>query len=280
MARLLAILMLFAAAPAWAGVEFGARLEQSFWTVSSAPDACELRHEIPRYGVARFHARAGHELAFRLDTDLSGASGRTARLVLVPPNWRHDLRPRHLADVGSEARVLSLDRATTLELYHALETGYQLSVEHPAPGAGGFQVVAAVSTVRFRDVLADFVRCRDGMIQLDFRPVAEWRVHFETNLSRLDAPAHETLREVLNAWRAQRHLRVIVAGHADVRGGDAINDPLSRRRAEAVRTFLDVYGIPRNRIELRSFGSTWPLDPNDGEAAWALNRRATVWLAP
>ncbi|HSP00252.1 MAG TPA: OmpA family protein, partial [Thioalkalivibrio sp.] len=120
--------------------------------------------------------------------------------------------------------------------------------------------------------MADFSACRDRMIRLDFQPVSQWRVHFDTNLSRLDPGAHETLRQVLEAWRGQRDLRVIVAGHADERGGDQINNPLSRRRADAVRTFLDVYGIPRNRIEVRSFGSTWPLDPGDDESAWSRNR--------
>lgn len=268
------------AAPALASVEFGARLEQARWTLSAAPDACEMVHEIPRYGIARFHARTGSELGFSLDTDLSGASGRPARLVLVPPGWRHDLLPRPLMEVASEAKSLSLERAAALDLYHALEAGYQLSVEHSAPGQGAFQVVAAVSPVRFREVMADFQQCRDGMVQLDFRPVADWRVHFDTNQSRLDARAHETLRQVIASWRERRDLRVIVGGHADVRGGDAINDPLSRRRAEAVRTYLEVYGIPRNRIEVRSFGSSWPADPGDGESAWARNRRATVWLAP
>jgi len=279
MARFLLVLLILAAAPVWAGVEFGARLEQSAWTLNGSREACELVHEIPRYGVARFHERSGYPLGFTLDTDLSGASGRSARLVLVPPNWRHDLRPRGLGERSSDASALSLDTATALELYHALEAGYQLSVEHQAPGQGGFQVAAAISPVRFREVMADFSACRDRMIRLDFQPVSRWRVHFDTNQSRLDPGAHETLRQVLEAWRGQRDLRVIVAGHADERGGDQINNPLSRRRADAVRTFLDVYGIPRNRIEVRSFGSTWPLEPGDDESAWSRNRRATVWLA-
>jgi sodium-type flagellar protein MotY len=308
--------LLLVASPVLAGVEFAARLEQSVWTVSNAPDRCEMIHPIPRYGVARFEALRGHPLGFRLDTDLSGASGETARLVLVPPAWRHDLEPRSFGEAPSEARALRLDAAGALELYHALEAGYQLSVEHVAPGRGGLQVAAAISPVRFRQVMIEFQQCRDRMAGLDFpaishvagsadlqrvagraagpdippvagrmvgpdfQPVAEWRVHFETNLSRLDALGHETLRQVIAAWQRQRGLRVIVAGHADVRGGDVINDPLSRRRAEAVHTFLRVYGIPRDRIEVRSFGHKWPLDPGDGEAAWALNRRAMVWLAP
>jgi sodium-type flagellar protein MotY len=279
MVRLLALALLLFAAPTLGSVEFAARLEHARWTLSAAPDACELVHEIPRYGTARFHVRSGHELGFRLDTNLSGASGGPARLVLVPPGWRHDLRPRSLLEVASEARSLSLEQVGALDLYHALEAGYQLSVEHSSPGGGGFQVVAAVSPVRFRQVMADFQHCRDGMVELDFHPVFDWRVHFETNQSRLDEQAHQVLRQVIDAWRNQRDLRVIVAGHADVRGGDVINAPLSSRRAEAVSTFLDVYGIPRNRIEVRSFGSSWPADPGDGESAWARNRRATVWLA-
>jgi hypothetical protein len=65
-----------------------------------------------------------------------------------------------------------------------------------------------------------------------------------------------------------------------VRGADAVKDSLLRRHAEAVRAFLEVYGIPRNRIEARSFGSRWPAVAGGDGSAWPRNRRATVWLAP
>lgn len=280
MARPAAIALLcLLAAPAPASVEYAARLEQARWILNTAPDACELAHDIPRYGVARFHVRSGDSLAFRVETILSGPSGRSARLALVPPGWRHDLRPRPLAEVISQAGSVRLDRPTTLEVYHALKAGYQLSVEHTSPGQGGFHVAAAVSPVRFREMTAAFERCRDEMVELDFRPVSEWRVHFGTGRSRLDHEAHRTLHRVIAAWRERRDLRVVVGGHADGRGGDRINEPLSLRRAQSVRTFLEVYGIPRERIEVRAFGSSWPLDPGSDESAWANNRRATVWLA-
>jgi OOP family OmpA-OmpF porin len=52
---------------------------------------------------------------------------------------------------------------------------------------------------------------------------------------------------------------VLVTGHTDRLGTDAHNQPLSQRRADAVRDYLVSKGVPRDRIETIGMGEKQPL---------------------
>ncbi|RQX19797.1 hypothetical protein DDE19_02740 [Micromonospora ureilytica] len=70
---------------------------------------------------------------------------------------------------------------------------------------------------------------------------------------------------------------VTVAGHADSSGTDAINDPLSLRRAQATQQALTAL-LTRNgiRFHTQGYGSRRPLYRNDTDEGKRRNRRVTV----
>ncbi|WP_165959899.1 OmpA family protein [Nonomuraea longispora] len=70
---------------------------------------------------------------------------------------------------------------------------------------------------------------------------------------------------------------VTVAGHADSSGNDAINDPLSLRRAQAVQRALSAL-LPGDEVRFQSkgYGSRRPLYSNDSDEGKRRNRRVTV----
>jgi outer membrane protein OmpA-like peptidoglycan-associated protein len=66
-----------------------------------------------------------------------------------------------------------------------------------------------------------------------------------------------------------------IEGHTDSRGGDALNQALSERRAEAVVSYLaEAHAVSTSRLEVVGYGETRPLVPDDPEAA--ANRRVEV----
>lgn len=69
---------------------------------------------------------------------------------------------------------------------------------------------------------------------------------------------------------------VRLEGHADERGSREYNMALGERRANAVRDFLVLQGVPRDSIEVVSYGEERPLAMGSSENAWARNRRVEI----
>jgi len=69
---------------------------------------------------------------------------------------------------------------------------------------------------------------------------------------------------------------VMIYGHTDNTGSDAINQPLSENRAAAVRSFLVSKGVASSRITTQGMGSTSPVATNDTDAGRTQNRRVEV----
>ncbi|MBI5058506.1 OmpA family protein [candidate division KSB1 bacterium] len=64
-----------------------------------------------------------------------------------------------------------------------------------------------------------------------------------------------------------------VQGHTDNTGSDAINNPLSQARADAVRNYLISRGVEPNRLVAKGYGSSKPVATNSTDAGKYQNRR-------
>ena len=72
--------------------------------------------------------------------------------------------------------------------------------------------------------------------------------------------------------------RFLIEGHTDLRGGRALNVPLSERRAQAVADFLASQGVDRSRLVPRGLGSDVPLPGH--RSTDPANRRVEAALLP
>ena len=69
---------------------------------------------------------------------------------------------------------------------------------------------------------------------------------------------------------------VLVVGHTDKVGNDAVNDPLSRQRADVVRRALIARGIAADNIVVAGRGKREPVVPTADFVAEPLNRRVEI----
>ncbi len=73
------------------------------------------------------------------------------------------------------------------------------------------------------------------------------------------------------------NLEVIIAvGHTDSQGGEAYNQKLSVKRAEAVKTYLVEKGIEPNRVYTEGKGKTQPVADNKTAEGRSKNRRVEI----
>jgi outer membrane protein OmpA-like peptidoglycan-associated protein len=100
-------------------------------------------------------------------------------------------------------------------------------------------------------------------------------VLFTTGKSELMPGARKRLDDVITALKdTQRSLTIV--GHTDSVGSDEKNMELSRKRAEAVRTYMTTHGFPEDRITAEGMGETQPVADNKSAEGRANNRRVEI----
>jgi outer membrane protein OmpA-like peptidoglycan-associated protein len=100
---------------------------------------------------------------------------------------------------------------------------------------------------------------------------------FASNKYALLESAQTKLDQVAEALKDQSDDKtMVVEGHTDSHGSDAINQPLSRNRAAAVREYLVGRGVDAKKITAVGLGSSRPLLDNKNAENRANNRRVEI----
>ena len=99
------------------------------------------------------------------------------------------------------------------------------------------------------------------------------KIQFAWNEAVLLDVSFPVLDEVVQALKDNKGFRVQVEGHASSEGGDEHNQTLSEKRAETVLDYLAAHGIAKERLVMKGFGSSVPVDTNNTRAGRENNRR-------
>lgn len=105
-------------------------------------------------------------------------------------------------------------------------------------------------------------------------------VTFATNQSNLDSRFLPVLDDVARVLQEYDRSMVDVIGHTDSSGGDAINQPLSERRASSVASYLIDRGVIRERLYVAGNSSRNPIADNTTVDGKAKNRRVEILIRP
>lgn len=105
-----------------------------------------------------------------------------------------------------------------------------------------------------------------------------YSIEFETGSANIKAASYKLLDEIFQSAVVAEGLKIGVYGHTDNSGSEAVNIPLSEKRANSVKAYLQKKGLADNRVEAKGFGSTKPIADNDSEAGKSKNRRVEIVL--
>jgi outer membrane protein OmpA-like peptidoglycan-associated protein len=104
-------------------------------------------------------------------------------------------------------------------------------------------------------------------------------VLFGTDLSGLTPAGMNTVQKLANVLQQNPQRTVLIEGFTDSTGAADYNQALSERRAAAVQTALQGYGIGRERVAMRGYGEAYPVAANDSVGNRQLNRRVEIVLS-
>ena len=96
---------------------------------------------------------------------------------------------------------------------------------------------------------------------------------FETGKATLKPESMSEIQKVADYMKKNPSVRFEVQGHTDNQGSDAVNDPLSQQRAEAVVKALEGLGCDPFNMRAVGKGSHEPVADNKTDAGRAKNRR-------
>src|SRR5882762_6502850 len=105
-----------------------------------------------------------------------------------------------------------------------------------------------------------------------------YSIEFETGSAVIRSSSYRTLDEIFESAVVAEGLKLGVYGHTDNNGSDAVNVPLSEKRAAAVKGYLVSKGLKDGRIETQGLGSSKPVADNSTESGRSRNRRVEIVL--
>lgn len=108
----------------------------------------------------------------------------------------------------------------------------------------------------------------------------ELLVNFDYDRSEVKPEYDEEIADFADFMKEYGNTNAVIEGHTDNRGSDAYNQPLSERRANAVRDELvNEYDIEADRVSTVGYGESRPVDNSNTEAGHARNRRIEAVLS-
>lgn len=105
-----------------------------------------------------------------------------------------------------------------------------------------------------------------------------YRIEFETGSATIRPSSFKLLDEIFESAVVAEGLKLGVYGYTDNSGSDAVNVPLSKKRADAVKAYLLKKGLKDARVEAEGFGAAKPIADNATKAGRSKNRRGEIVL--
>ena len=168
--------------------------------------------------------------------------------------------------VASDVNGNELARADTTQ---ALTDGPDVRVGVDLPGGRKLNVTEK----SFNYALATFLSTKGGKVPKVF---TFDNLTFESNSAQITAKARPNVEDLIQIMQAYPTLAIRIEGNTDSTGDDAVNDPLSAQRAQAVKDALVKAGIAASRVVTRELGDSKPVASNSTEAGREKNRRIDV----
>ena len=258
-----------------------AGVHESAWQFSGSSALCELRHEIPQFGQARFFRLAGEELGFDITSYQPVPERVEAVLREASPDWSHSPADplEQIVVVESGLKPIRMDRRPAGWLLSALAKGQIGSFDLLDWNDSRKQLQIRLSPVNFQRPYRAFKQCLTQLSDKGFDAIRHAEIHFALDVYRLDEPAQARLKGLADYIQADSSISAVqIAGHADDQGENPYNLRLSARRAKSVQDELVRLGVESRLIKSRHYGESRPKIRGRSETARAANRRVEIEL--
>ncbi|RJF64764.1 OmpA family protein [Rhodopseudomonas palustris] len=230
----------------------------------------EAREAVEKAAAAReIAARAAREAAkhakSKADAEAKEAAAKAAAEAAVKEAAAREAATKEAAaKEAADKETAAKEAAATAA--NAEEARHAAVMPAPAPAATApTRTADAAGTASIPSVEA----CQSRLTALG----AAQKINFERRSAEIVPASRPVLKELAAVIAQCPAAQIEVAGHTDAAGKKAVNEALSKRRAEAVVDSLTKAGIGSAKLTAVGYGASKPLAANDNAEGRATNRR-------
>ncbi len=191
-----------------------------------------------------------------------------------------------VAMTAAQARELKIAKEKELALAEAKAREAKIAKEKELALAEAQQKVDADNqrkaevAAKFNGIQSMFTQNEaDVYRQVDNVLIRAHGFSFKSGNSEIDAANFGLLNKIIKAIGEFPDAQLVISGHTDNSGSDAINLRLSKERGKKVADFLiEVGHIDAGRIESNGYGKAKPVARNDTKEGRAANRRVEILI--
>ena len=261
---------------------YGAGIEDSHWEATEPSKLyCELWHEIPGMGTARFTHRSGEDVEFFLEPKGQPLRKGKAELIAMPADWQPGMPPLDIGKVDvqqGEAGVRIGSEQTHL-MIDALGRGMNPTFLQEPSDKRFAQIRGHISALKFQKAYRKYIDCAGELLPVNYDQIGRSVVYFPGGgfaLTNKDRDLLDLIVRYINADETVKY--IYLDGHSDSYGSRRDNRKLSKERTDAVLNYLLDIGVDEAMITARYHGERYPIVPNSTKANRAKNRRVTIRL--
>ena len=234
-------------------------LKQAGDSLNKADDALSKRESTDTVNQLAYIAK--QQVAIAQET----AKRKTAELAVTNSSAKRD-------QVRLEARTAEADAAKQ-QVAIMQGTADQQTAALAAAGANAERDQALIAQQEMQLKELNAKKTERGLV------ITLGDVLFSTNKAQLKSGGMRNVQKLADFLKQYPQHKVLVEGYTDSTGSNSLNQELSDRRANAVRTALIDMGISSDRVTTRGYGEAFPVADNDTAASRQLNRRVEIILS-
>lgn len=263
---------------------YPAELVGASWHILPSVFECKLSQSIPDFGEAVFYHQAGEPLIFKLQATNTVMGEGPGSLVSQPPPWMHGVNEKPLGSMvvtGGQTPV-KLEQKMADVVMAELRAGKVPMFTGPASFNPRLPISVQVSPAQFTLAYADYQRCLEHLLPVNFAQVGRSTIHWQEGSPDLDDNGKQVLDNIVLYAKSDPSITGFeVDSFTDTAGDRMDNLRLSERRAFLVTNYLISKGLDSTTIITRAHGEReeYLLVKNEKNAADRnRNRRVNIVL--
>ncbi len=264
--------------------QYSVDIRSSEWLLANETRLmCELEHAIPGYGKAKFVSEASKQLNLEFTLDMLRLPSRydVADVYSKPPAYMRGASQRKLGEMQLRKQYdADLPQDIAWEMLTELEKGFWPTIHYRDWLNSQDSVAVSLNASNFKSEFNAFNECVNNLLPYTFDDIAYTVLDYKKGSSDLTDFSEKRLRMIAEYLREDLDLDlVLVDAYSDGYGADWLNEQLSKKRADEIRSFFASMGLEQNRIEITAHGEKRHVSPNRTAREREQNRRVVIRMS-